>query len=367
MDHMGVVFKFYGRTDPDALDRVLSLSSYRFSALRLFNDVYEGLPSFQRLDQQSRGIFPCEAPWGEWTGGSLLVPDPAPGVEEVDYYCRRSGAHLKWQLASHPLILCLTRNVLSAVMWGHYASHGEGFCVGYDENCPILGTATPPFNGLEPVRYSIFRPLAESGDVEERIKESFLVKSAEWEYEHEVRAFRHSLGNEAQLSVRHGPEAIKQVIFGPRMRREEAHAAYLSYAPRLKGATFAVALLRNDRFDVEIVPIHHSSILQALPTNEDLLAASPVLLTPEAWSSFCEKSQRYRNRVLEAAEELRREPRRMQETLTLLQTKRQQIAELTQRYSAQAQVAKFNLGKLENEMGALATVIQEIERALNEG
>ena len=192
--------------------------SIRFTQPGAFNDPFELLPQF---------IIPegTEEHIGKF---SFCVLSPrrkgldrshTPGEDRFrsDIQARNIVADLNSNLG----ILCLSHNLESLLMWGHYAGEYSGAVIEFYEKHEF-------FNGLNPVKYQKRRPVFNLSDFYDRAVpiSDLCVKSNSWSYEKEVRLVRSAADLTDSGKVLNGYpiltmdiplECVKSVYIGERM------------------------------------------------------------------------------------------------------------------------------------------------------
>lgn len=120
------------------------------------------------------------------------------------------------------VLLSLSENRDSLLMWAHYAASHAGFVIGFESPEEILAGASP-HRHIAKVRYAVERPSKITFE-EITNDELLLTKSKEWEYEQEWRILD-SLFSADGETLAHAPncwpfifrpEAVKEVIVGCR-------------------------------------------------------------------------------------------------------------------------------------------------------
>ena len=93
---------------------------------------------------------------------------------------------------------------VSPLMWAHYTNSHKGFCIKYtlDDNVAIRDDAAHIFLAIEEINY--ISQIDLTADLQ--MKEALLVKSKEWEYEHEVRAILFNPNEKKMVTVVKAPK-----------------------------------------------------------------------------------------------------------------------------------------------------------------
>ncbi|MCE8001851.1 DUF2971 domain-containing protein [Billgrantia ethanolica] len=122
-------------------------------------------------------------------------------------------------------ILSLSENPTSLLMWSHYSQNHEGFLIGFDvahSHFNEKRSEKDEFGYVRKVEYRQKRPNAALTAMD--AVEVFLVKAAEWAYEHEWRVLR-PLPNASQIIEAEGlpvclfsfpPECVAEITIGAR-------------------------------------------------------------------------------------------------------------------------------------------------------
>nr|WP_172624074.1 DUF2971 domain-containing protein [Rhodanobacter glycinis] len=227
---------------------VLSEQLIRYTPLGAFNDPFEGRPEIRGFvsDEEALSNFATAVP-SELSAAYSKLPT------EV----RKIVSHQQWMQFATPFmvqhqseflamlhtastqvlpslpskfddvmgVLSLCEVPDSLLMWAHYGVSHTGFVIEFDPSHPYFNTRRSEddeFGHLRQVVYRDIRPSANLIDLDG--SEMFLVKSKEWEYEHEWRVLRPLKDAEQVISVNDQqihlfqlPQAaVKAVIFGSR-------------------------------------------------------------------------------------------------------------------------------------------------------
>jgi len=114
-------------------------------------------------------------------------------------------------------VCCLSKNPLNLLMWAHYATRHTGFVVEF--SIPIKSTLSDDLNCLVPfpVEYKKEKPIV--GEV--KVRDFFLTKGKDWEYEQEERVLDFDRGIDSEKGYKIHPydrkQILKSVIAGMRM------------------------------------------------------------------------------------------------------------------------------------------------------
>jgi hypothetical protein len=140
-------------------------------------------------------------------------------------------------------ILSLSESPTSLLMWSHYSQNHEGFLIGFDVSHSHFNekrSEKDEFGYARKVEYRQKRPNAALTGMD--AVEVFLVKAAEWAYEHEWRVLR-PLPNATQRIETEGlpvclfsfpPECVAEITIGARASAKD-HSMLLSLASNLAG------------------------------------------------------------------------------------------------------------------------------------
>lgn len=238
------IFKYLA---PERIN-VLSEQLIRYTPLGAFNDPFEGRPEIRSFasDEEALSNFASAMPSQLNAAYGRLPAQVRKGVsiqqwmqfatpfmaQYQDEFLAMLHAVSTQVLPSFPskfdevmgaLSLCEVPD--SLLMWAHYGVSHTGFVLEFDPSHPYFITRRSEgdeFGHLRRVVYRDTRPSANLIDLDG--VEMFLVKSKEWEYEHEWRVLRPLKDAEKIISVNDQqihlfqlpPEAIKSVIFGSR-------------------------------------------------------------------------------------------------------------------------------------------------------
>ncbi len=128
------------------------------------------------------------------------------------------------------LFYCLTDNPISNLMWSHYASSHNGFCIEWDGNYVKpqkidYQQSIPEFDLLKLIKTNL--GLLNDASLLEEAWAKLNIKLNEWEYEQEYRfqlsnSMEHliveDMGNIALVQAQ--PEWVKSIVFGYRMDQD---------------------------------------------------------------------------------------------------------------------------------------------------
>jgi hypothetical protein len=151
----------------------------------------------------------------------LVEPMPADGQANMAQGFRE---YLKPEMQNSMVVLSLSENQNSLLMWAHYAADHSGFAIGFNAEHPYFQSAgSNPGNPgyLHRVVYAEERPSGVLGSLS--VEKAYLTKSPEWGYEREWRVLQRAsnasevLANDVHLFA--FPEtAVAEVILGARMK-----------------------------------------------------------------------------------------------------------------------------------------------------
>lgn len=106
-------------------------------------------------------------------------------------------------------VCCFTRNVNSILMWSHYASNHQGFCVEYKYNLRI--------NGINPLDVNYSDSFVKADFHIEKQNSLFhmiFTKAKQWEYENELRSIDSQFTDTNSRKVPFLKEDIKAIYLG---------------------------------------------------------------------------------------------------------------------------------------------------------
>jgi hypothetical protein len=190
-----------------------------FSALRDFNDPFDGMPSFERvvseivervLRKQYALLPPTDA--SSWPAFRRKMEVERAGTTADLLRTMLDNFREKSSQSFH--VFCFTAKKPDTVMWGHYADCHRGFVIEFDASHPL-------FDKLSEVHYQESRPEPEKpGDFR-----YLHVKDTLWQDEHEYRLIKklaeleegvRSDGERLRFVPLH-TEAVKAVFLGCQM------------------------------------------------------------------------------------------------------------------------------------------------------
>lgn len=164
-------------------------------------------------------------------------------------------------------ILSLSRRWDSALMWSHYTSTYQGFCVGFDRRHNFFKgckTEKGMINELTPVSYSSKRIVLRENRYDYDGYEVFLTKSPDWQYEEEERLLA-TLGFADMVNKLDGCkylvhlfrvplDAITELVVG-HLASDELKQSINDAAEKLGVASY-ITRLSDTSFDVERVRLN---------------------------------------------------------------------------------------------------------------
>lgn len=209
----GLLYKYC----PPARVDVLAMRRIMLTNPRHFNDPFEGLPHYGTIDayymRVPDGLTPEQRLWWNRKQKELTLR----------LWSARERRQYLDSKVSEFVVLSLTEDPGSLLMWGHYAANHSGFIIGFASDQDILAGVSP-HRQLARVRYSSERP---SREVFEQLtrEELLLTKSREWNYESEWRIIDSTGAGHAHQRPIHAlhcwpfdyrPQAVKEVVLGCR-------------------------------------------------------------------------------------------------------------------------------------------------------
>jgi hypothetical protein len=221
---MPIVYKY---CKPDRID-ILEARKIMLSRPGVFNDPFELKPHYECSAE-----FVLPVPQGATESARAQIAEMQRRINEQVF--PPSAIDTVLENATQTIVLLsLSENRDSLLMWAHYAAAHTGFVIGFSEPGEILAIDSP-HRHIAKVTYSDVRP---SHPTFEEITndELLLTKSKEWEYEQEWRILDslYSADGDATREApdcwpfKFRPESIKEVIVGCRASEE--------FAKRIEGA-----------------------------------------------------------------------------------------------------------------------------------
>lgn len=214
------LYKFVGGDAtklPDLFDTIFTRGSMKFGAAVRFNDPFEFKfattppPSRQALDSWHAVHDPERTPeeldraWESFQGSAATVHWNTQGVP------RR-------EMLSNLYVLCLAQVWDNHLMWAHYASSHEGFCVVLDEAALTAYEENRAFGMMGPVTYRPDLPTVRwfVDPPIEKVKAVVFNKSDAWEYEGEFRVVFFAPPGRTGLFIEVNPALMRGAILGAR-------------------------------------------------------------------------------------------------------------------------------------------------------
>ncbi|HXU93612.1 MAG TPA: DUF2971 domain-containing protein [Gallionella sp.] len=158
-------------------------------------------------------------------------------------------------------VLSLSEDPLNLLMWAHYADKHQGVVIELDfthESLFKVVGGGRMFSTLSSVRYQNEKVVGVP--TPDKVIESLLVKSLDWEYEKEWRFIRTlNLLEEVEDGIFVGkisPKAIKRVIFGSRFPEEKlAEITKFTKLPEFSHVKLEKALMIPNRFELRTIEL----------------------------------------------------------------------------------------------------------------
>jgi hypothetical protein len=210
-----ILYKYY---PPERISVLLDRFVY-FSHPSRFNDPFELEPHLEAVHITERHL--------EIVAKTFQVKGQEFNTDEIlaTLESERERREQIDALKEHLLILSLSEEPDSLLMWAHYGVAHTGFVIGFDmskDTFALRADGLP--RALAKVRYSTHRPSAAS-IYEVREDELRLTKSVEWMHEKEWRMFESPFNADAESSdatkmcwpFRFDPDVIERVILGARI------------------------------------------------------------------------------------------------------------------------------------------------------
>jgi hypothetical protein len=140
-------------------------------------------------------------------------------------------------------ICCFSQTPTNTLMWSHYASAHQGFCIGYD-----ITDYLEDFKGY-PVTYAEkLKSLNYHDDKDKAFNNLILTKSKDWAYEKEFRIFKEQKG-----AIKYNPEIVREVIFGWKSFKHQQRVIDVIKNKELtKNVTFYQSEPRSMSFDLSL-------------------------------------------------------------------------------------------------------------------
>jgi hypothetical protein len=224
-----LIYKYVAPCRADILERKL----IRFTQPTLFNDLFEAKPRISyglTLEEIKRTLSRAWAENG-WCNDAIKNFEENVSSEFLEDFSFLSYDHheeLYSVFGSAIGILSLTEEPNNLLMWAHYAQNHEGFVIGFDPLDSFFSESSnqQQLGPLQKVIYAADRPTKTLKSIP--IRDVYLTKSKEWEYEREYRLLRWADKPDLRIDREPVPiclyklptSCIKTVIFGCRMKNE---------------------------------------------------------------------------------------------------------------------------------------------------
>jgi len=234
---MNIVYKYgsVGTGQGCALEYLLERRTLRFASASAQNDVNEAVPNTSRLVSRElkeavTNTFPVRATiipsWesmNEDDFADALLADP-----ELGTTIRAMTVRSVWKLDHRKFckfgILSMTKSRENLLLWAHYAGGccgaASGLCIGFDSSSAVFQTSkydAANLSGINEVNYSVTRATFAAETAPERLADIVLTKSAEWEYEQELRCIRELADDGNAILREFEPGDVREIIVGPNM------------------------------------------------------------------------------------------------------------------------------------------------------
>lgn len=263
-----IVYKYL----PAARIDVLENSSIRFTQPRDLNDPFETLPNFSSYREQLRNRLIAKRV--EKFGSDAATV----GLEILDLMIDGTLSNFSEKLSPYFAVLSLSRCRDNILMWSHYANNHSGFVVGFDSSNSFFDPAKDKaIDGLRPVIYSNERAVVPKNGFElfnetemrEANQYLFFTKSADWEYEQEMRILadpgsaerRIARENEADICLFSFPrDAVKEIVIGARMPTESLERSVKLWQKTYSQAELYLASLNPTKFSVDVKLVTQSGL-----------------------------------------------------------------------------------------------------------
>lgn len=252
-----IVYKYL---HPDRID-VLQNTLIRFTQPAALNDPFEGMSNLSEIrrffEQLTKGL-------GQ--GTDLIETDD----DYVSTEQAITDTFGRWNLdnASELAFLSLSKKRNNLLMWSYYCDSHRGFTLGFDAFHRFFSTPIPGRKSvLREVSYSD-RPVmpAPDGDLEAffRANINILTKSHHWAYEEELRMCASPAAAAETKLVPNGepiylfrfpPDAVREVIFGHRMSKENRTAILDIIGQTYHQAKVYEAGLNESQYDLDVTSI----------------------------------------------------------------------------------------------------------------
>lgn len=253
-----IVYKYL---HPDRID-VLRNTQIRFTQPAALNDPFEVMPN---LTEVRRFFDKLAKHFGQ--GTDLVGPDDYfVSIEQTitDTFGRWNADN-----ASELAFLSLSKKRNNLLMWSHYCDSHRGFTLGFESDHPFFSVPQPGLKSvLREVTYSRARPVvpAPDGDPDAffRANTNILTKSHHWAYEEELRMCvsptaadetKSGVNGESIYLFRFPPDALREVILGHRMVREDREAILQIIRDTYHNAKVYETALNESQYDLDVTTI----------------------------------------------------------------------------------------------------------------
>jgi hypothetical protein len=215
-----VLFK-YGRLGEHS-ESLFSTATIWFASPPSLNDPFECKPwfEFDGTDEQIVGVLvrvlrrqdPARLQVDTLAAAISMLRDGRSKDPRFWSFFRNEVTKL---IATKIGLCCLTTTNTNILMWSHYASDHQGYCLEF-----AATDATPFFGEAQKVSYSKEFPVVNFFDTphDAQVDLIFLTKFEGWNYEEEYRIVDHQAG--AGLRS-YPPDLLKSVTFGLRMPEQD--------------------------------------------------------------------------------------------------------------------------------------------------
>jgi len=205
----------YGKFDPTYLTTTLTESKVYCSDPASLNDPWDCRPSFAEHSLDEPSVLEDFIRW-------IFSFTPTRAVTEAELLAtqaemRRNPKYRRgilerftqdfWKMIPNRWrIYCLTPIPTSTLMWSHYADNHRGICLEL-ETGSRLGDPINPLYGAQEVDYLADYPEWAPHSLSDLGSKALLIKSDEWEYEHEYRII--ALAEDVQRPAYAAPMTLK--------------------------------------------------------------------------------------------------------------------------------------------------------------
>ncbi|MBS1702483.1 MAG: DUF2971 domain-containing protein [Armatimonadetes bacterium] len=280
-----VVYKYAG---PKAIEHTLKSQEIRFTSSSNQNDINENLWEFTK--DQDFQVKQLKAhtlqTWlnERWINISKAEYDDLAGAGRYAEATACLSVYLAVQRTMSRIgILSLSSDPQNILLWGHYACHSTGICVGFDSSAKFLRDSNlRGHSGLHPVVYSDNRSKFDYEEPERSILGVVYTKSSHWKYESEVRAIRELPSGESHMQVPFEASDIKEIIVGAAisaMHLKEILAVRQDLYPYAK---LLMALPDPERFATILSPVPPLPIIEGLHSGSLRPGWEPSTLTEDS-------------------------------------------------------------------------------------